>query len=71
LQNTVSTGALKLEILDKKDRQIKIKEKEIKETNNKLRNKIEEYNEKNNELQKLLEEVKKFLSDANHVDNAD
>lgn len=71
LQNALSPGALKLEILEKKERKVKNREKELKETNNKLKVKIEEYNKKTVELQNLLTEVRKYIDDANYEDNAD
>lgn len=53
LQNALSPGALKLEILEKKERKVKHREKELRETNNNLKIKIEEYNKKILELQNL------------------
>lgn len=71
LQNALSPGALKLEILEKTERKTKNRERELKETNNKLKIKIEEYNKKTLELQNLLTEVGKYIDESNYEDNAD
>jgi len=70
LQNVLSPGALKLAILDKKELDIKRKERFYRETNIKLKEKIDYYNKNINQLQKLLEEVKTFLTNAD-IDNGE